>query len=116
MPALSHSLPHRPKFLFRAALPVLAVLLGLSSASRADDSSPWDPDHRSALRLIAGSTDKNAPTLRAGIELRLEPGWKTYWRYAGDSGLPPTLDFTGSENVKSVTVQWPAPRRFPDGG
>lgn len=47
--------------------------------------------------------------------MRIDPGWKTYWRYAGDSGLPPTFDFTGSENVKSVTVLWPAPRLFADG-
>ena len=53
--------------------------------------------------------------LRAGIELRIDSGWKTYWRYAGDSGLPPSFDFTGSDNVKSVTVLWPVPRRFPDG-
>ena len=53
--------------------------------------------------------------LRAGIEIRLDPGWKTYWRYPGDSGVPPTLDFAGSENVKSVTALWPAPQRFADG-
>jgi DsbC/DsbD-like thiol-disulfide interchange protein len=29
--------------------------------------------------------------------------------------VPPTLDFAGSENVKSVTVLWPAPVRFADG-
>lgn len=40
---------------------------------------------------------------------------ETYWRDPGDSGVPPTLDFAGSENVKAVTVLWPAPVRFPDG-
>ncbi len=29
--------------------------------------------------------------------------------------MPPTLDFAGSENVKSVTVLWPAPEQFADG-
>lgn len=53
--------------------------------------------------------------MRAGIEIRLDPGWKTYWRYPGDSGVPPTFDFAGSQNVKSAAVQWPAPERFPDG-
>ena len=53
--------------------------------------------------------------MRAGIEIRLDPGWKTYWRYPGDSGVPPTLDFAGSENIKSVTTLWPAPERFADG-
>ena len=56
-----------------------------------------------------------ATYLRAGVEIRLDAGWKTYWRDPGDSGVPPTFDFSGSDNVKSVTVQWPAPERFPDG-
>jgi DsbC/DsbD-like thiol-disulfide interchange protein len=53
--------------------------------------------------------------LHAGIEIKLDSGWKTYWRDPGDSGAPPTFDFSGSQNVKSVDVRWPAPERFPDG-
>ena len=51
---------------------------------------------------------------RAGIEIRLAPGWKTYWRYPGDSGIPPRFDFSHSTNVKSVTVRYPAPQRLTD--
>lgn len=51
----------------------------------------------------------------AGIELRLAPGWKTYWRYPGDSGVPPVLSWSGSENVLKVEMEWPAPKRFADG-
>ena len=54
--------------------------------------------------------------LRAGVEIKLQPGWKTYWRYPGDSGVPPVFDFAASDNVKSATVLWPAPVRFADGG
>jgi DsbC/DsbD-like thiol-disulfide interchange protein len=56
-----------------------------------------------------------AAFVRAGIEIKLAPGWRTYWRDPGDSGAPPTIDFSASENVKSVDVLWPAPQRFPDG-
>ena len=85
--------------------------------ARAQDASAWDAEPHAAARLIAGAAPRSAdaPWLRAGIEIRLDPGWKTYWRYPGDSGVPPTLDFAGSENVKSVTVLWPAPTRFADG-
>jgi len=114
MPNSICTISSRPRLLYWAAPLSLVLLLG-TGASRADDASPWDADQRSALRLIAGSTAGGAPTLRAGIAMRIDPGWKTYWRYAGDSGLPPAFDFTGSENVKSVTVLWPAPRRFADG-
>ena len=85
--------------------------------ARAQDASPWEAVPHAAAQLIAGAALKSAgeARLRAGIEIRLDPGWKTYWRYPGDSGLPPTFDFAGSENVKSVTVLWPAPERFADG-
>lgn len=52
----------------------------------------------------------------AGIEVRLAPGWKTYWRYPGDSGVPPALAWGQSQNVAEVAMSWPAPRRFADGG
>jgi DsbC/DsbD-like thiol-disulfide interchange protein len=52
--------------------------------------------------------------MRAGIEIDLGPGWKTYWRYPGDSGLPPRFDFSRSENVDNVEVLWPVPHAFSD--
>ena len=94
----------------------LAVLAG-PAAARAQDASPWDKQPHAQAQLIAGSVMKSADAtyLHAGVEIRLDTGWKTYWREPGDSGVPPTFDFAGSDNVKSVTVLWPAPERFPDG-
>lgn len=85
--------------------------------AQAQDASAWTNEPHAGARLIAGGAVKSgdATALRAGIEIRLDPGWKTYWRYPGDSGVPPTFDFAGSENVKSVTALWPAPERFADG-
>ncbi len=85
--------------------------------ARAQGASEWDNDMHSAARVIVGAPLKSADALllRAGIQIRLDSGWDTYWRYPGDSGVPPTFDFGGSENVKTVTVLWPAPERFPDG-
>ncbi|MBV8513058.1 MAG: cytochrome C biogenesis protein [Xanthobacteraceae bacterium] len=89
----------------------------IAAHAHAADGSAWDGDARSAVRLIAGNTQSvgDAP-LRAGIEIRLAPGWKTYWRYPGDSGVPPRFDFAGSTNVERATVEWPTPHRFDDGG
>src|SRR5262245_21163554 len=100
-----------PKFM-------LVLLLSVASApAHAADVSAWDNDLRSAMRLIgAGSIhESGSPLLRAGVEIKMQPGWKTYWRYPGDSGVPPVFGFTASDNVKSATVLWPAPVRFPDG-
>ena len=94
----------------------LAYLPG-ATVARAQDATTWQKDAHTEARLIAGAMVKtrNASFVRAGIELRLDPGWKTYWRYPGDTGVPPTIEFAGSNNVKSATVLWPAPMRFPDG-
>jgi DsbC/DsbD-like thiol-disulfide interchange protein len=101
-------------------LTVAAVAIfcaGGVAVARAQDASAWDGEQHAAARLIAGAAVQSdgATWLRGGVEIRLDPGWKTYWRYPGDSGVPPTLDFAGSENVKSVTALWPAPKRFDDG-
>ena len=50
----------------------------------------------------------------AGVEIDLADGWKTYWRIPGESGVPPTFDWSRSTNVKAVTVGWPAPARMID--
>jgi DsbC/DsbD-like thiol-disulfide interchange protein len=99
-------------------LTIAAIALPcIPGVAQAQDSSAWDAEPHAAARLIAGGAQQSADAawLRAGIEIRLDTGWKTYWRYPGDSGVPPTLDFAGSDNVKSVTVLWPAPMRFADG-
>src|ERR1700742_2118982 len=79
----------------------------------AQDSSPWVKDSHSAVRLLAGS--RSGAVLLGGIAIQLQPGWHTYWRNPGDSGVPPRIDFSKSENIEAVTILWPAPAKFADG-
>lgn len=48
----------------------------------------------------------------AAMELSLAPGWKTYWRSPGEAGIPPSFDWSGSQNIQSVRIHWPAPSVF----
>ena len=86
----------------RAFALAAATLLALPCASRAQDASPWTRDSHAQLRLLAGS--RNGPVLLGGINFKLDPGWKTYWRTPGDSGVPPRFDFSKSDNIDAVTV------------
>jgi DsbC/DsbD-like thiol-disulfide interchange protein len=99
----------------RVTFGLLATLsvVWLATQVHAEDSSPWQRDAHSAVRLLAGS--RSGAVLLGGIAIQLEPGWKTYWRNPGDSGVPPRFDFSKSENVDAVTVLWPAPMKFDDG-
>src|SRR3974390_586917 len=99
----------------RAALGFTATILAslLMFEARAQDASPWQQDAHSAARLLAGS--RSGAVLLGGIAFQLKPGWHTYWRTPGDSGVPPRFDFSKSDNVEAVTVLWPAPKKFDDG-
>lgn len=95
------------KHLFHAA-----ICLGLSSLPLcAQDLPPGVTD----ARLLSGWSDEDGNRVSA-LEIRLEPGWKTYWRNPGDSGLPPSFDWQKSENLDAVEFHWPAPEVIISGG
>ncbi len=69
--------------------------------------------HYSQARLFSAVKGvDHLKTLHVGIEVKLEEGWKAYWRTPGEAGLAPVFDWTGSENLKSAKILWPAPTRF----
>jgi DsbC/DsbD-like thiol-disulfide interchange protein len=93
---------------------VTAVAAALAASS---GTSPWISSTDSKVRLVSGTVDVDGvPTRLAGVQLRMDPGWKTYWRNPGDSGVPPSFDWTGSKNLKHAEVLYPAPHRFADAG
>jgi len=98
--------------LLRSVVAALALLA--ASPAWGSDPSPWSTAHGAAIRLLPGVQGEGG-AWRAGIEIRLDSGWKTYWRTPGDSGLPPVFDWSRSANVADVAVLWPAPERFADG-
>lgn len=93
---------------FRTTLSlILGLLAGPVVATTQDDVL-------SAALLPGWQTETG--TRMAGLELSLAPGWKTYWRSPGDAGIPPSFDWSQSENVKSVRIHWPAPSVFDTDG
>jgi DsbC/DsbD-like thiol-disulfide interchange protein len=97
-----------------AALFASATVFVTTAIAIAEDATRWDGDARSSVRIVAGTPPAGAGYLRAGVEIRLMRGWHTYWRYPGDSGVPPQFNFDGSRNLKQVDVLWPAPERITD--
>lgn len=109
--------------LFQRLPSALAVgaILGLGAAgtalAAAASATPWTASTHSKVRLVSGTVDASGrPALVAGVELRMDPGWKTYWRNPGDSGVPPSFDWSGSKNLKDAEVLYPTPHRFADAG
>jgi suppressor for copper-sensitivity B len=71
----------------------------------------WVKTGPAAVRLIS-ERDGYAPNAAAtlGVQIKLRPGWWTYWRSPGDAGMPPDFDWSGSSNLKwAPELFWPKP-------
>jgi DsbC/DsbD-like thiol-disulfide interchange protein len=88
----------------RAALALLAVTPAFAAGVFDTD---WSISAKSRARLIADARG-------AGFEIALAPGAITYWRDPGEAGIPPTFDFSGSQNLARAEVDFPAPQRIPE--
>ncbi len=108
----------REAFAFFLCAMVISAMAGLKSlAASADEmpaSSAWSMAQSGGMRLLATHRNPDGNVERAGIEIQLARGYKTYWRSPGDSGVPPRFDFSGSLNIGKVDVLFPAPHVFED--
>jgi DsbC/DsbD-like thiol-disulfide interchange protein len=96
------------------AVLALAVAASDPAAAGPGGASPWAQGFHSRARLIAGGEEGGR--LLTGVEIALDKGFKTYWRNAGEAGLPPRFDWSGSANAGVIEVRWPAPALSRDAG
>lgn len=85
------------------SLVALAVMLPLAPAHAASL-----PPGLEGAELLAGPARPDGSRLVA-LHLDLTPGWKTYWRSPGDTGVPPVFDWKAAPNVGSAEPHWPSP-------
>ncbi|MBJ3761367.1 hypothetical protein ILP92_01195 [Maribius pontilimi] len=86
-------------------LRLVLLLLLLATPLRADVAS---------VQILPGWRDGGQHF--AGVQISLQPGWKTYWRSPGDAGIPPSFNWSGSRNLAELRIAWPTPHVFSQGG
>ncbi|MBP6304434.1 MAG: protein-disulfide reductase, partial [Giesbergeria sp.] len=47
-----------------------------------------------------------------GLQIAHQPGWHTYWKNPGDSGLPTELRWTLPAGVDVGDIAWPVPQKL----
>ncbi|HEU5046931.1 MAG TPA: protein-disulfide reductase DsbD domain-containing protein [Rickettsiales bacterium] len=69
-----------------------------------------------------GALVSSADTIHAGqkftvaLHLKMQPGWHTYWKNPGDSGMAPELNWTLPKGFTAGEPQFPAPTRMEEAG
>ena len=100
----------------RRAHQFLLVLLAMTLSSIASgaipDGAPLRTDHLSSQLVAERAAVSPGQMLRIGLRLQHDPHWHTYWRNAGDSGLPTRIDLQLPEGVTASAIEWPSPQRF----
>ena len=63
--------------------------------------------------ILFGKIFETSPTkILIGLQVNLLPEWKIYWRNPGDAGLPPEIKWETGNNIKSMNLLFPNPKRF----
>jgi suppressor for copper-sensitivity B len=115
MRTASKTFPDRRTALAGLAGAALLCLPGREARAADRPASPWAVGMNSRVRLSAAGRAAPDGPMVAVVEIALAKGYKTYWRTPGDSGVPPSFDFSGSENAAGIEVNFPPPLRFDDG-
>lgn len=86
-------------------LSLLVLLAGLGGAAHAA--------HTEAQLVLSMDSVRPGYTLWAGVVLRMEPGWHTYWRNSGASGVPTSIQWKLPPGITAGDIRWPVPEKLP---
>ncbi len=70
---------------------------------------------KAQVRFVTAG-DLAADGYHAAIVIELAPDTLTYWRNPGEAGVPPSFDWSASQNVAKADVSLPAPTRIKEAG
>src|ERR1035441_1693668 len=69
--------------------------------------------HTQARLILAADTARPGETIWAGVDLKMEPGWHTYWKNSGAAGLPTRIEWQLPPGVTAGDILWPLPEKLP---
>lgn len=93
----------------RSSIHVLVVGLALlsSTGQGAHAGENRLESEGGSITLVAAPAENGI--VRGVLSFDLEPGWKTYWRDPGRSGIPPHVDAAATPGGGPVVLDYPAP-------
>jgi thiol:disulfide interchange protein len=65
-----------------------------------------------ARLVLAADTVKPGDTVLAGVHLKMDGNWHTYWRNPGESGGATRIEWELPPGITAGDIQWPVPERY----
>ncbi len=93
-----------------AALPPVAI----AQTALPSFGNPATAAHHTQAKLIlSADTAKPGDTIWAGVDLKMDPDWHTYWKNPGEAGMATKIEWQLPPGVTAGEIQWPLPEKFP---
>jgi thiol:disulfide interchange protein DsbD len=105
----------RASTLIARRLAMAAVALAAVGGATTAPAAPVRTGHVSAELVAERTAFVPGAANVVALKLALDPGWHTYWRNPGDSGLPTTLAWTLPAGVSAGAIEWLPPKLLPLG-
>ena len=62
--------------------------------------------------ILSADTARPGDTVTAGIRMKMQPGWHTYWRNPGDAGIATAVAWMLPPGITAGDIQWPVPEKL----
>ncbi|KAF5882754.1 MULTISPECIES: protein-disulfide reductase DsbD domain-containing protein [Rhizobium] len=98
-----------PRRLLIAVVSAVAALVPFSSTHA--EMSAWAENEGGRMRLVALAPDAGGK-IRAALQIEPKPGWITYWKEPGNSGIPPQITIAPESDVSLDAIAYPVPKHF----
>ncbi|MBY5790210.1 protein-disulfide reductase DsbD domain-containing protein [Rhizobium leguminosarum] len=98
-----------PRRLLIAVVSAVAALVPFSSTHA--EMSAWAENEGGRMRLVALAPDAGGK-IRAALQIEPKPGWITYWKEPGNSGIPPQITIAPESGVSLDAIAYPVPKHF----
>ncbi len=72
--------------------------------------------HTRASLLLSAEAARPGDTILAGVRLEMDPGWHTYWKNPGTSGMATKIDWDLPAGVTAGEILWPLPEKLTEAG
>lgn len=115
---------HLKKIQVFALALMLMPLLNASTPAVAENSSADDVEtaQESIQDPVHAALVSEAKEIQAGVpftlavELKMQPGWHTYYKDPGESGLATSIDWTLPKGFSAGEIEWEKPTKFVEAG
>jgi thiol:disulfide interchange protein DsbD len=69
--------------------------------------------HTQVQLLLSANPARPGDTIWAGVDLKMDAGWHTYWKNPGAAGIGTEIKWQLPPGVTAGEIQWPLPEKLP---